>query len=325
MAEFSIDQDKINELVKRVYLAYLHETERFVSFMPQHNLPPELEYSTKQREVKEPLLASQFLLTEAFFERRTQSKQIIKACLAVWNNPDERWIFNPAEVVKRRKALEGLFEIDKVMQKLPYTAHNGNSLVVSDKYRQNARAIMSKFGGDPRNMVAGKTSEEARKDIDSLWGIGNGIANLYISYLVEREIATPLDPRNALLKVDIHKARIPLNIEAVITKERELRRSLLESPLEQAYWKASTDYSFPPEILNGALWVNGSEFCQPKDYAFCQLNCPVADMCKAYTPEDRKTSRFLLRDEQGRRIDARKGGQLVLFPKYAEQTPSFPA
>lgn len=313
MAEFSIDQDKINELVKRVYMTYLHETDKFRRFMPQHNLPEEFEFSPKRKETREPLKAAQFLLTEAFFERRTQSRQIIKACLDAWNNPDERWIFNPKETVRA-----GVYPIDAVMEKLPYTAHHGNSLKVSEHYFKNAVTLSDLFDGDPRNIIKGKTTEEAREALDSLWGIGNGIANLYITYLMERDIAYPLDPRNALLKVDVHKARIPLNIEAVVTGENRIKRYEIESALEQAYWKASEAYQFPPEQLDGALWVIGSEICARKSYHFCQHNCPAADLCKGYAPEDKKTGYFLLRSEKGERIDIRKGRQLALFPRHEE-------
>ena len=311
MAEFTIDQSKINEIVRRSYLALEQEGKRLRKYMPQHNLPEEFEYSPRRQEVKEPELAAKFLFTEAFFERRMQSRQIIAGCLEAWRDIGQRWIFFPDKVAEKSAS-----EIDKVMQKLPYTAHKGSSIEVSDKYQKNCLILRDYFHSDPRKLITGKTAEEARGIMDSFWGIGNGIANLYIAYLLERRIAAPSDPKNALLKVDIHKARIPLNVGAVLTTEREIRRDNLETALEKAYWHACDALGLAPEIIDGALWVIGSEICARKNYELCQLNCPLVDMCKAYTPESRETKKFQIYNATGRRIDVRKNfGQATLFPR----------
>jgi len=315
MAEFSIDQDKIEALVQRAYHALQTEGSELRAIMPQHNLPPEFEHSPKQKGVKEPETAAKYLFTEAWFERKTQSAQIVKACRAAWDDESRRWIFFPEKVANAPQQ-----EINKIMKNLPYTAHRGDSLEVSRKYKHNAAVLKEKFGSDPRRMIQGFTTEQARDNIDRLWGIGKRIANMYIAYLLEREIASPLDPQNAIPKVDIHKTRITLNIGAIITSEREIRRGDLTAKLEEAYQKACHNLSIPAELIDGALWGICSKNCPKKSYHHCQFNCFLGDMCQYHTPEDRKSRRFQIYDENGKRLDSRKDFQGSLFTKHSEQT-----
>lgn len=311
MQEFRIHRRLIDEIAKRAYQTIQDpiQAKRLRQFMPQWNLPEELEFNPHQQQPKNPDWAAKFLWTEAFFERRQQSAQIIAACLKACQNPETQWFFDPFKVKEAP-----LSDIETIMKQMPYSGHGRDTGTVAQHYYDNAAKLCKEFGGNPVNLIQYNTVEQARENINGFWGFGNGIANLYILYLLERKIASPRDPRNALLKIDIHKARIPLNVEAVTTKSPLLRRSSLEKPLEKEYWQACKIYKIPPEVLDGALWTIGSEVCARQDYHQCQLNCPLHDLCKAYTPEDRLTSCFQLYDPKGRRIDPRKNKhQLALF------------
>ncbi len=317
---FTINQDKIEHLVSRAYQAMQNpkEAQRLRQFMPQWNLPEELEHNPKEQETRYPEYAAKYLFTEAWFERRTQSREIIAACRDIWGS-DDKWIFEPRIVAKQVT----VGQIERVMERLPYRAHSKKVSKAAEEYKKNAGILFEKFDSDPRNMIQYHTTEEARRNIDSFWGIGRGIANLYILYCLEREIASPIDPENALLKIDIHKGRIPFNLGAVKTDKQEIRISKIECALEKAYWKACEKLSLPPEIIDGAIWVIGSELCSKKDYSICQLNCPLAQDCIAFTPSDKRTTTFQVYDSSHKRIDTRKNlGPRFLFNWQAWQNPS---
>ncbi len=308
---FRIYQKKIDEIVLRAYNAMQNpeEAKRLRRFMPQWNLPADFENEPMTQEPRWLPPAARYLFVEAWFERRTQSREIIAACQEVWNDRSRNWIFEPELV-----AGATIEEIASVLKYLPHRAHNKDANKAAERFQENAMILIDEYESDPRNIILDQTTEKARDNLQRFWGIGRGIANLYILYCIERQIASPTDPENALLKIDIHKGRIPFNTGAIKTDRKELRIWGMESGLEKAYWKACDKLSLPPEIVDGALWVIGSEICSKKDYNECQLNCPLADICETYTPSEKTTTRFHIYDKNNKRIDTRKNlGQKSLF------------
>jgi hypothetical protein len=262
-------------------------------FLPEFNLPPELENDPWTEEPQDSLKTARFLFLMASMERRSQSNQNIKNALKTWENPRLRWIFDQGEVARREP--DEVFEVCK--NSLKYTLSK-----FPLNYHFNSKVISSAYGNDPRKLIEGKTVSKAKSEIESFKGIGTGISNLFIHYYLNRRIAFPSDPENALLKVDIHKTRIPLNTDCVYIDQVSIRRDSLVQDLEIAYLDICLGTGINASLLDSILWVIGSEGCSRKDYRHCNAHCPLVEKCESYVPEDRETGEMLVYTE----IDGRK-------------------
>lgn len=278
-------------------------------FLPEFNLPPELEYSPQKIETIDPLRAAQYLFVLVSMERKSRSSENILNGLATWENQDIRWIFDPYSVSQK-----SLLDVTKVCKgSLHYTLSG-----FAGNYYENAIRIVREYSGDPRKLVQGKTVEQAKLELESFKGIGTGIANLFIHYCLDRKLASPTDPRNALLKVDIHKSRIPLNLDCINIEGDTVRRDSLVEGLEQAYWKICLEHNLDPSLLDSILWVIGSEICVKQDLRYCRANCPLEKLCVSLVPEDANKGEFIVyntdRCGQRKRVEKRR---------HAKQIPLF--
>ncbi len=317
-------------------------------FLPQHNLPKGFEYVRKRREPKRKLLTRRFLVTEAFNERRAQTKTIIKRCLSAWENPATNWIFDPYKVARANihsieevfmgplnfganrisRDLELVEPPQYVLFQTDANHKQSHSLLVQmglvstkpkrtppvhtkskpQEYQELMTAVARRYDGDPGNMISGLTVEQARANLMEFDGIGTGIANLYILYLMERDLVTLADPHNAMLKIDIHKSRIPGNTRGWYLRESEsiVRRDHLVKALEPAFLKSCSTTGYLAEDVDRALWIIGSQVCTERDYVACERLCPLYDVCETNVPTNEEKGIFVLRDEHGKEYDLRK-------------------
>lgn len=298
---FSLDYDRLEKAVLSVYRAaearggiFEHGLERY---LPQWGIPEEMEHSPQRMETKDPEEASRYLWTMASLERKSLTRVNISNGRRVWKDPNQRWVFHPEEVVNK-----GLDAVRRVFtEEFRYTL-NG----FPENYMYNAMRLFRNYSNDPRKVVEGKTVAQARESLIHFAGIGTGISNLYLLYLTDRHITSPTDPENLLLKVDVHKSRIPINTEAVTSKEDFIRRDLIVSVLERAYWKICKKHDLDAGLLDSALWITGSEVCAKRDYEACLSSCSLAsELCTACIPEDENLGKFIVRIN-GQRNDVRK-------------------
>lgn len=316
-------------------------------FLPQHNLPSGFEYVRKRREPKRGLWARRFLVTEVFNERRAQTKTIIKRCLRTWDDPATNWIFDPYKVARANiRSIEDVFmgplnfganrisrdlEIPEQSQhtlfhvehyqKKPHPLLVEMGLVSTkpkrappvhtkskpEEYQELMTAIARRYDGDPGNMINDLTIEQARANLMEFDGIGTGIANLFILYLLERDLVTLADSHNAMLKIDIHKSRIPGNTGGWYLRESEhtVRRDHLVKALEPAFLRSCKTTGYLAEDVDRALWIIGSQVCTDKDYRSCEQRCPLYDVCEANIPTNEAKGIFVIRGEDGKRYDLR--------------------
>ncbi len=332
--KFTLDKKRLEEVCLSAHNAYKNREgifRDFKKFLPQWNIPSELEFAPQRIEVKDPLQASLYLWTCVFFERANKSSTIIRNALRTWYNPKTRWIFDPKEVIKHTPSeieiLEhNLFSIEKKKSKgligqvlknsMQFNLQSTNENSPEVRFYNNAQRLISEYDGDPRNLIRFNTVSQARENLMQFEGIGSGIANLFIIYMLHRNIVLPRDPKNALLKIDIHKGRIPVNTDSVKPLNGEIARDeSYATELEKAYNQISKKNGIPAEELDDALWIIGSEMCARQDYNKCS-GCPFLEkLCTANCAENQITGRYDVYSPDKNRIDVRRNkGQPPLIP-----------
>jgi len=329
--DFILDKKRLEEVCLIAYrtaeerrLIFSRGIERF---LPQWNLPQGLDYTPKRAEIPEQnqLAVSQYLWTIAFFERLNQSDQITLNAHKLWYNPKTKWFFNPNEVASRPpekiiKAEQTLFgPLDSkerfhgpltraIRGNMQFALQSTNENAPEVRFHNNALRLIKDYDADPRNLIKYKTIDEARAHLMRFEGIGTGIANLFIIYMIDRALALPFNSQNALLKVDIHKGRIPINTRSVIPTNHEIYRDEpFVTTLESAYHEICIKNSLNPSILDASLWIIGSELCAKQDFNYCK-SCPLYEnRCEANVPENKNTGRYVILTSDGKPIDSRKG------------------
>ena len=308
---FEVDEKALAERLCLPVIKALKERQGFFSrglemFLPQFNLPDELESNPEKREesqVTDALTASNYLWTIVFFERLNQSKEIILNGQTAWHNQKTRWIFDPFRV-----AIAPEDEIGKILRRIfKFNLKSYNENPPETRLRNNARRLMRDYDGDPRNIIIYKRVSEARRHLMQFEGIGTGIANLFIHYMIDRSLASPIDPENSLLKVDIHKGKLPIITGVTKPFGTEIYRDdPFVSVHEQAYSSISKQHGINPSLLDAALWVIGSQGCKRNDYSVCQNNCPVFHNCSGNIRENKNTGRYIVLTKDGKPIDIRR-------------------
>lgn len=315
--EIKVNKERLAEICLRAHKAYNQKNGVFrkgvKKYLPQWNLPPELEYSPQRTEVKDPKQAANYLWMLALLERRTLSRINIRNGLATWEDKDVRWIFNPLQAAGRNiQDLKDVF-----FYNLQYTLND-----FAESYQENSIKLIEEYDGNPRKIIEGKSVEQAKRELMSFKGVGTGISNLFMIYLLDRKIASPTDVENCLVKVDVHKSRIPLNTNCIVTKEDEIREDKLVAPLENSYKEVDNEQNLNPLTLDAVLWIIGSKICAKRDYRACMALCPLEEMCAANTYLNRDSSAFVVheRDSTGKRIrvDTRKNLGQEFFSFFRE-------
>ena len=316
-APFNVDIDRLTEVCSSVRdtasrgigIFYGGPEKWKKRYLPQWNLPNELEYKPKRDETAKPLEASNFLFSTVQFERQNQSRYLMRKIHQIWKNPEERWFFDPFQVAERP-----ISEIERIVDGvLRYNIAGTNEKKPYVRFHENSQELVSKYDGDPRNLVDNLSVEDSRKKLMQFQGIGTGIANLYIIYLLDRKIANPSDPENILFKIDVHKGRIPINTGCVVLNNgnKDVHVNSLVSRFEQAYKTVCQKEGFDPGNMDAALWVIGSEVCAKRSYRACQMNCPLIHnrLCLSNVPlqqtEGSGSGRYVIY-ENGKRAETRR-------------------
>jgi endonuclease III len=135
--------------------------------------------------------------------------------------------------------------------------------------KELTRIVVEECDGDASNIWRGKRSAEVNRTLDSVFGVGQGIANMTVLLI---ELANfgqfdAEDHKKMNIKPDIQTKRVLYRLGVA---EEESPRAALE-----AARKINPD--FPGEI-DGALWMIGREFCHPTN-PNCP-ECPVTCVCK---------------------------------------------
>lgn len=309
---FAIDEDRLKLVFQTVHAAarerygIFHEgTQRF---LPQWNLPPELEHAPQRTETKDPEGAARFLFTRCSVDRISLSAVVHQQCLKLWNGP-YKWMFDAREVIKREaKELDTLLK-----EQLYYAVPINKDISAGMAYLANAQTIATQLDNDPRNLIRERTVEEARTTLKKLTGFGSGLANLYLLECGSRAIANPLDPHNFYPKIDRHKARIPMNTDVVTLRNGNkasgrIHASSLVEALEQSYRATATQAGLDLYEVDAVLWVIGSEGCAKNNLHVCQDRCPLykSGLCQANTQLKHDDGYFYVHDGKGTRLDARK-------------------
>jgi len=301
----SVNMDKLTQICLTTYDAYERRRGIFregrEKFLPQWNLPTKLESAFKEDAEEYSSQVANYLFLSGSMERKARTSVNIRNCKRIWANETTRWIFDPKEVAERKE-----IEIREACQNFfRYTINE-----FPTNYHENSKTLVREYEGDSRKTIESLTADSARENLKKFKGIGRGIANLIIFYFMERGIASPIDPRNALLKVDVHKSRIPLNTDCINLNGKEsVRRDLLVPILEEAYWEICDKNNLDPMILDSLLWIVGSEICRVEDYEKCVADCPIEEACISCIPEDEKKGIFLIY-EKGRRVETRERAKI---------------
>jgi endonuclease III len=305
--DFSIDRERLTLVAQAVYSAAYEKkgifSLGFKRFLPQYNLPKELEFDPQKTQTKNPLNVANYLWRCAFFERLSQSRVILNNAHKLWNNPDKNWIFNPKQTAKR-----GTDEIEKIISEdFQFGLRGRNEESPVERIVYNNQKLIGEYDADPRNLINNYDVKDARKNLMEFKGIGSGIANLFIIYLLDREIATPIDPENILFKVDTHKGRIPINTDSIIPENGKISRDKLTGVLEREYLAVVQELKLDASFLDAALWIIGSEVCVKRDYSHCRANCPLVDrICVSNVQEEENTGKYYVYDASGKRVETRK-------------------
>lgn len=298
---FYIDIQRLTDVCKKAYSAYENGSGIFRDkkrFLPEWNLPEELEHSPRRIETKSPELAANYLWLMALLEKRSQSRFNMKNGVRVYSQRDKKWIFDPNEVIIRP-----LEEVRDVMSReFRYTmAGFAENLVHNDG------VLVREYGGNAMNVIDGRSYEEARERLVGFKGVGPGISNLFIIYLMNRKVASVTDSEETCLKIDIHKSRIPANTGAIVPVNKRVRRDLLVPVLERAYNEICRENGFNSSELDAALWIIGSEGCAKMNYKRCVSFCPLEEICQSCVREDDSTGELIIFDENGERVETRVG------------------
>jgi hypothetical protein len=312
---FRLDLERLETVVLAVHNAAKDKKglfqEGIKSFLPQWNLPKELENDPQTDSPKKPYLASLFLWTRLFCDRLSSSKQLIKRTLEVWYDPKLKWIYFPKKVIERDEP-----EIDDLLR-LHLKFGLTNSLEESNgkRFKHNAEKLVKEYDSDPRNLINYKTVHEARTHLKKFKGIDTGLANLYIVELYDRKIAQVTNPKETLLKIDRHKGGIPIYTNAIVPVNAEVDSELLVRVLEPAYREIIKKKGLDVREIDAELWILGSQGCARNNFEHCVNNCPLyRSYCVSKVPLGRVSGRYEVYDAKNKRKETRKGNpQLRLF------------
>src|SRR3989344_4840206 len=143
----TLDRDRLEQIVLGVNEAVKRGEGIFKQgirkFLPQWNLPSELEYNPQQRETTNPAAAARFLWTRLFCDRMSNSAFLLKVTKKAWQNQETNWLYDPAQVVERtpQQIAAALRDVLKFAIKNKSEENNGA------KYRNNAQRLLDLYDG----------------------------------------------------------------------------------------------------------------------------------------------------------------------------------
>lgn len=164
----------------------------------------------------------------------------------------------------RRIHQMSLEELDSLFKRLPrqprYRGAAAKTLL------DLTRIVVEKFDGDASRIWKGKTAEEATNTLDSVYGVGPGIASMG-ALLIEKAFDVRFRDRESMdIKPDVHTVRVLYRLGAS------------QSPTVESAIKTSRQMnpSFPGEI-DGGLWEIGRRWCFASG-PDCP-HCPMTLLC----------------------------------------------
>jgi len=196
-------------------------------------------------------------------------------------------------------------------------------------FKANARMMIEKYDADPRNIFAGVTLNTAWERLQEFKYWGAGLASLYLGEMLDLGIVNPTNTHEYQPKIDIHKSRVPANINAIILNPgiRYLYFSELSTNLGLAYAKSAQRTGVNMVRVDAGIWAIGTNVCAKDDYNQCMQYCPLVDYCQGNakqgrlkaTPnasrEFRSAGHLCIYHPDGSRVDKRKNrGQQDLLP-----------
>jgi hypothetical protein len=151
-----------------------------------------------------------------------------------------------------------------------------------DALINNSRRLRTEYGGNPQNLFKGvKDVGDAKELLTSFEQFGEGIAGLYLTFLIKYSLAEFDNPEEILVKVDHHDIRI---LESIgILRLRNGRNYVADdeitNPLAQFMVGTSKKLGLDVIDLDSALWGLGVYGCTTKDMDVCKAACPLNDYC----------------------------------------------
>jgi endonuclease-3 len=157
-----------------------------------------------------------------------------------------------------------LDELDSLFKRLPRQPRYRGA--ATRTLRDLTRIVVDKFNGDASRIWKNKTAREATSTLDSVYGVGPGIASMG-ALLIEKAFDVQFPDRDKMdIKPDVHTVRVLYRLGAI------------QSPTVESAIKTSRQMnpSFPGEIDSG-LWTIGRRWCHPSG-PDCP-HCPMTLLC----------------------------------------------
>ena len=160
-------------------------------------------------------------------------------------------------------SMEGITEI---FLQLPKKPRYINAAPIT--FASITRKIVEEFGGNASRIWENKRASEVKKTFLSVYGVGNGIANMAL-LLIESMYGfkfSDLDHSRMDIKPDVHTMRVLYRLGVATTKQENeaIRAARFINP------------SYPGEI-DGPLWLLGRKLCTAIDPDCDQ--CPMNPVC----------------------------------------------
>jgi endonuclease III len=158
------------------------------------------------------------------------------------------------------------YDLESLFQRLPKKPRFVNAAPMT--LQELTILVVEEFEADAAQILEGKTSVEVKRTFQSIYGVGEGIANMAVLLI---EAAYPirfndLERPTMDIKPDVHTMRVLYRLGV---SEVESERDAIEAA-------RSINPSYPGEI-DGALWKIGRQWCHASN-PNCGL-CPMNSVC----------------------------------------------
>ncbi len=159
-----------------------------------------------------------------------------------------------------------IVDLDALFQRLPKKPRYVNAAPRTLKELTNL--VVEQYNGDASHIWQGKTAGHVKSAFQSIYGVGEGIANMAVLLI---EAAYPirfndLDRPKMDIKPDVHTMRVlyRLGVSEAVSEKAAVEAARAINP------------SYPGEI-DGALWYIGRDWCYASN-PNC-IECPLTNVC----------------------------------------------
>jgi len=166
-----------------------------------------------------------------------------------------------------------LSEIKEIFAKLPRKPRFINA--APRTFQSITRLVIEEFDGNPRSIWEGKKASEVKETFLSVYGVGNGIANMILILIEDAYGVSFSDLDHAIMdiKPDVHTMRVLYRLGISLKIDEE-------SAIEAAR-RVSPEY---PGAIDGPLWYLGRTHCHA-DRPGCGM-CEMNQVCQKVGVED---------------------------------------